>query len=257
MPDTRSRRGPHPKDHTAFAPAALPALRQAVLDLSWLLTRGYSSKASTVLVGDRYKLRDRQRQALQRCAASDQACERRRRRMIEPADLGDAPLWIDGYNALLTVEAAMSGGLILLARDSVYRDLAALSRHYRSLEVTGPALEAIGDWLTAHASGSVTWLLDRPISNSGRLGRFITGLAEQRGWRWRVDLVASPDRILRESTDIVATADSAILDRCCRWLNLARHVVDAAVPGRWLIDLSTTEPDSVDGMGAQAPSPAG
>ena len=80
MPDSRTARGPHPKDAECFAPSALPALRQAVAELSWLLERGYPKKAALKLVGDRHALRDRQRMAVQRCAASDQDRARRRAR---------------------------------------------------------------------------------------------------------------------------------------------------------------------------------
>ena len=62
--------------------------------------------------------------------------------------------------------------------------------------------------------------------------------AEAAGWSWEVELVPSPDRILRESEDLVATADSGILDRGVRWINLARAVVEAEVEGAWIVDLS-------------------
>ena len=43
---------------------------------------------------------------------------------------------------------------------------------------------------------------------------------------------------LIESDQIVATADSVILDGCSRWLNLARRTVDRHVPGLEPVDLS-------------------
>ena len=42
----------------------------------------------------------------------------------------------------------------------------------------------------------------------------------------------------RASAETVATSDSVILDRCDRWLNLAREVVAAHVPQAWIVDLS-------------------
>ncbi|HEO70156.1 MAG TPA: DUF434 domain-containing protein, partial [Candidatus Hydrogenedentes bacterium] len=44
MPDTRRHRGKHPQDETLFNDAWLPVLRDAVADLSYLLTRGYAEK---------------------------------------------------------------------------------------------------------------------------------------------------------------------------------------------------------------------
>ncbi len=56
MPDRRKHRGPHPEDRRLFAPEALPRLRAAAGDLSWLLSRGYAPESSLKLVGDRYAL---------------------------------------------------------------------------------------------------------------------------------------------------------------------------------------------------------
>ena len=51
--------------------------------------------------------------------------------------------------------------------------------------------------------------------------------------------MASPDRDLIASPAIVATADSGVLDRCGRWFNLARDVVERSAPEAWMIDLSS------------------
>ena len=69
------------------------------------------------------------------------------------------------------------------------------------------------------------WLLDRPVSNSGRLKGIMEELAAERGWPWSVELVDDPDRLLAESAEVVATADSGILDRAAAWFNLARTVI--------------------------------
>lgn len=237
MPDSRTQRGPHPRDRAAFEPGALPDLRAAVSDLSLLLSRGYSAKAATKLVGDRYRLRERQRKALQRCAAADAEIARRREHRVDPEALAGERVVIDGYNVLLTVEAALSGGVLLLARDGALRDLAQLSRHYRRVATTIPALDEIGGWLADRRVAEVLWLIDRPISNSGRLRGIIEERAREHGWPWQVELAANVDRRLCRAEDVVATADSAILDRCERWLNLARSVVEDRIPGPWIVEL--------------------
>ena len=244
MPDSRSARGPHPKDADCFAPAALPALRSAVDDLSWLLDRGYPKKAALKLVGDRHALRDRQRMAVQRCAASDADWRARRARAVTESDLAGETLVVDGYNVLLTVEAALSGGVLLLGRDGVVRDLTSMSGHYRRMRTTRPALQAIASFTAAAWCRELRWLFDRPISNSGRLKQAIDELASAHGWPWHVELVASPDRDLISSQAIVATADSGVLDRCGRWFNLARAVVERSAPQAWTVDLSGGESDA-------------
>lgn len=239
MPDTRTRRGPHPRDRDLFSTRWVPILRTAVEELSWLSTRGYSDKASLKLVGDRHKLRDRQRKVLQRCAASDQSCASRRAKQLAREELEGATLVVDGYNVLLTLEAALSGGLCVLARDGVLRDLAAMSAHYRRVQATHSAIDILADFFAAAACKQIIWYLDRPVSNSGRLKRMILQTLGERTPAWRVDLTDRTDFLLTHSPHVVASADSAVIDGCQRWFNLARTVVESKIPGAWLLDLGS------------------
>ena len=236
MPDTRTKRGPHPKDSKCFAPEAVPLLRRAVADLSWLLSRGYSARAATKLVGDRYSLRDRQRKALQRCAASDEECEQRRRRQVTVEALRGEIVAVDGYNVLLSLEAALCGGVLLLGRDGALRDMAAMSQHYRRVHATQPAIDLLAGFFEEAGCREILWYLDRPVSNSGRLKTLIETAVSGRNPRWTVELTTQTDRRLSDSSHIVATADSAILDRCRRWINLVRIVVSRSVPEAWIVD---------------------
>ena len=83
----------------------------------------------------------------------------------------------------------------------------------------------------------VIWLLDRPVSNSGRLKAILAKIAADQAWLWEIRLVSDPDRVLREADQIVATADSGILDECGRWVNLARTVIERKVRGATIVDL--------------------
>ena len=238
MPDRRTHRGPHPEDARLFAPALWPALRQATDDLAWLLTRGYAPQSSLKLVGDRYSLQARQRVAVQRCTCSATDAARRKQHLVAPEQFRGQPLWLDGYNVLTTIEAALGGGVILAARDAAVRDMASMHGSYRKVAETLPALELLGRTIAAMGAGPCRWYLDRPVSNSGRLKTLIEHTAAARNWAWQVELVANPDALLVLSDQIVVTADSAILDRCARWLNLARRVIDEHVPQARIVDLA-------------------
>ncbi len=237
MPDRRSHRGPHPEDAELFSPGALPALRAATGDLVWLASRGYAAVSSLKLVGDRYHLAARQRTAVGRCACSEAGRRRRGEHELPAGAVRGLPVWLDGYNVLTTVEAAMSGGVILHARDGTFRDMASMHGSYRKVEETRPAAEAIGRALAGLGTCEAVWYLDRPVSNSGRLKGILDSIASAHGWPWRVGLVADPDPVLRESEQVVATADSAILDHCRSWLNLARLVVERYAPEARVVEL--------------------
>jgi hypothetical protein len=212
-------------------------LRQATSDLSWLLSRGYALPSSLKIVGDRYGLHARQRLAVARCACSDQARQRRRQKRASADELRDGELWIDGFNVLTSIEAALSGGLILRARDGCYRDLASMHGSYRRVHETAPALERIGETLADCHVGSCAWYLDQPVSNSGRLKAMMRDLARGRGWDWTVHLVSNPDGVLARATVTIASSDSQILDRTRRWFPLAGRVIDSCLADAWIVDL--------------------
>ena len=236
MPDKRKHRGPHPADADLFAETDA-ALREAVGDLSWLLTRGYTPNASVKLVGDRLQLRERQRTAVLRSACSDQSLKRRNDKRLTPGDLAGRSIEIDGFNLLTTVEAALSGGVILIGRDGCFRDLASMHGNYRKVEETLPALRLIGEMLAALNTGPSKWLFDRPVSNSGRIGKITRELAGEREWDWSFELCNDPDAVLIDSPNVVVSADSVVIDGCARWYNLAESVVRHSVPRAWIIDL--------------------
>jgi len=233
VPDKRKHRGPHPADEELFSEGCLEILREAVADLSWLLTRGYSDTAALKLVGDRFGLRERQRKAVLQCSCSDQSLEHRRRVQVKADGATGETLHLDGFNVLTTLEAALAGGVITVGRDRCYRDLASMHGSYRKVQETETALRFIGETLAELGAGATHWYLDSPVSNSGRLAQLIRGTAEAEGWNWDAELVSDPDPILSESKSIVCTADSVILDSCSRWLNLAREVIDRHIPAAW------------------------
>jgi hypothetical protein len=238
LPDTRTHRGPHPEDARLFDPAAWPALRQATAELCWLLSREYAGPSALKLVGDRHQLSVRQREAVERCACSEAARRHREARRVGAADLAGRCLCLDGYNVLTTVEVALGGGVLLAAADGTYRDIASMHGTYRKVAETLPALELLGGTAAAYGTTTWIWYLDRPVSNSGRLKKIMQELAAAHGWRWQIELVQNPDEVLAATAEVIATADSAVLDRCRQWFNLAREVVDRHVPGARVVPLA-------------------
>ena len=236
MPDRRTRRGAHPEDARLFAADQHARLRDAVGHLAWLLSRGYAPPSGLKLVGDRFNLDARQRTAVMRCACADAQRDARRARELHADDVRGRAIRIDGYNVLTTAEAALGGGVILVARDGAVRDMASIHGSYRKVEETRPAIELIGRTLASLCIPQATWYLDAPVSNSGRLMTILRETAEPHGWDWTVEIVHDPDAILSRSPEPVATADSVILDRCEAWFNLAAAVV-RAVPQPWVVDL--------------------
>ncbi len=239
MPDERRHRGPHPEDAELFASDRIPTLQRASSELGWLLDRGYPVDGSLKLVGDRHALRARQRLAIKRCACTAEQRDGRQSRRVLGEALRDEPVWLDGFNVVTTVEAALSGGVLIVGRDGVVRDMASMHGHYRRVSETRAALTAIADTLAAHETGPCRWLLDAPVSNSGRLREAIADLGRERGLDWAVEVVRDPDPLLIGAGEaVVASADSQVLDGARRAWWLANDVVDG-IDGTRPIDLGT------------------
>ncbi len=238
MPDKRTHRGPHPADEKLFAPEAISDLRSALADFSLLLTKGYAAKSALKLVCDKFSLTERQRLAVMRSACSDQQLASRSEHRIEAKNLADQSVAVDGYNVLITVEAAMSGGVIFAGRDGCFRDLASIHGTYRKVTETIPAVRMIAEFLQELDVSNVLWLLDSPVSNSGRLKTLIRELAQQSNWDWEIELLLSPDAELKKTDLIVASSDSVILDACKMWVNLAAEIITRRLPSTTVIDLA-------------------
>ena len=240
-------RGPHPEDVALFGADQLAQLRTAVAELAWLLDRGYAETSALELVGNRHTLRARQRTAVLRCVCTDAQIELRRSHQVELAAVAGRDVALDGFNVLIGVESAMAGGVILRGRDAVIRDMASVHGSYRRGEQTLAASVAIGEQLAAAGPRSITWLLDRPVSNSGRLKLALEQLAAERGWNWTIELDNNPDRRLmvweggggqgQGSGGVVATGDAWILDNSARFVDLVAAVISASCPGAWIVDL--------------------
>ena len=204
----------------------LPRLREAVADFSLLLTKGYADKSALKLVGDRFSLTQRQRLAVMRASCSDQQLQSRLARRVPVEALAGQPIAIDGYNLLITIEAALSGGLIFIGRDGCFRDLASIHGTYRKVEETIPAVRLIGEFLDGDprragplAAGQ-PGLQQRPAEDPDRPNSPATNY-----WPWEIRLTISPDAELSKMDTIVVSTDSVILDACPRWTNLAAEII--------------------------------
>jgi hypothetical protein len=237
-PDRRRHRGAHPEDARLFADEVVPALRVATAELSWLLSRGYQPKSALKLVGDRHSLRERQRLAVSRAACSDEGRDGRSASCVGARGVAGEELVVDGFNLVITLEAALSGGVLILCRDGCVRDLSSVHGSYRAVEETERAVLLAGEALEHLRPASVLWLFDSPVSNSGRLAERVRRAAAERGWPWAAEVVFNPDRNIINSGRVAVTSDSNVLDGVARWLNLNRLVVRQHVPQPWLLDLS-------------------
>jgi hypothetical protein len=174
-----------------------------------------------------------------RCSCTADAARDRLARQIAISGLHNQDVWIDGYNVLTTIEAALGGAVLLIGRDGCLRDMCSMHGTYRKVAETIPAARLVGEFCAQAGVTKCVWLLDSPVSNSGRLKTLLRQTAESAGWAWQIELVADPDRVLCTANQIVATADSAVLDKCPRWFPLTEKIVHQRLSSAWIVDLAT------------------
>ena len=228
------RRGLAPGDASLFASEALPRLRAAADEAVWLLGRGYGLDSCVSIVGGHHQLAARQRLFLKRAVCSEaQRVARggRRRDAIE----GDV-VRVDGFNLLITLEVALSGGLVFTAYDGALRDIAGLRGSYHLIDETDRAIDLGLAAIATLAPRRVDFFLDAPVSNSGRLRARIEERAASMPFQTDVVLDANPDARLVGCTNVIS-ADALVLDRCASWLPLAGDIVTRHVPGAFHLSL--------------------
>ena len=174
--------------------------------------------------------------ALRRASYSSKDLQIRREKEISIYDLEDKTLNIDTFNFIISLEVALSKGLLINCMDGSIRDLAGLRGTYRLIDKTYIALDILGDVFKKLKIKGVNFYIDAPVSNSGKLKTAIYEISEKWNIDVNVEIVSNPDVIL-EKSNYVVSSDSIILDRCDGWINLVKYIIDNEINDYWIIDL--------------------
>jgi len=200
-------------------------LQKAAEDFRYLLNRGYPRKASLELVGNRNGLTFDERHLLHRGVFSDKDSESRRKKIISIKEVPNKNLAIDGHNVLITVEAGLSGRPLILADDGFIRDISGLSGSFKKTEVTDKAMRLIVGLLKKWRPRNVLFLFDAPISKSGILAQEMRALLKKENLPGDAMAVKVPEKILIGFPGVIATSDTAIIDRSKRVVDLAGDII--------------------------------
>lgn len=232
------RRGYVPTDEKEFSPENQLVLHKAQKDLLYLLEQGYKVKGASTFVGNHYMLSERQRLAIVRATARQSQLHLRREKCI-PNTHTASEVVIDGMNVIITLEVALSSSTLIRCMDETVRDLAGLRGTYHLIDKTDIAIRFIGEELAKRDTQKVIFYLDAPVSNTGRLKQRILELYAAYPFQTVVELVASPDAILKKESNVI-TQDSIILDQCESWINLVADILHDRLPYINYVELGAT-----------------
>ena len=222
---TTRNRGKESSDDKWFAPKWHSILAEATDDLCYLLTRGYAESSALQLVGNRYKLNKRQRNAVSRVSCSDQSILARNESACSTAQLTGNTVEIDGFNLLILLESALSGAFVFKGRDGVFRDISSVHGSYKRVVKTEESIILVGNVLKELNVASAKWYLDQPISNSGRLKTRLLEIAKEYEFDWTVELVFNPDGEIVKSHYPVISSDGWVLENAVSWFNLGAYLM--------------------------------
>jgi len=121
----------------------------------------------------------------------------------------------------------MSDSILFQCMDGTIRDLAALRGTYRLIPETDTAVRLLLDTLQDAGVRKVNILLDKPVSNSGRLKAQIAEYGESYPFELDIQLLKDVDRTLYQKENVI-TSDSIILDHCGSWINLTSECMKKA-----------------------------
>lgn len=231
-----SQRGFDINDKRWFSNKEIIKLTKAKEEIEWLINRDYKIDTVVNFVGDRYQFSLRQRNALKRAICTDENKLMRKSKELSIDKIKEGPIYIDGFNLIITLEVALSKGTLIIGSDGCIRDLAGLRGTYKIIGKTDLALDIIGKFLSKYDAKEVVFYLDSPVSNSGNLKYKILNYKKIWNIKTEVELVNNADVVL-EKLGRVVTSDAAILDKCISYFNLNRYIIYEYIKDAKLINL--------------------
>lgn len=204
-------------------------LKEAAVDLRYLLDRGYRKESALRLIGDKYQLDKSERLVLYRSTYSKNEIQNVKEKMLESSMVAGKDLWIDGFNVLNTVEAALKGELLILCDDGIVRDFSQVYGRYRFSQLTLSSLQLImGELKNLHPS-CVRVFYDSQISKSGEIAKITREVISNLGLRGDAETTKTVDSILSKTDAVVCTSDSVILSACRYIFDLAGYIITSRI----------------------------
>ena len=193
-------------------------LMNATADLKFLLNRDYNKKASLEFVGNHYLLDKEERNYLQRKVYSTDKVKGRKSKIIPLSKIKGKPLFIDGYNVLITVESICgSDGSIVVCDDGILRDVNAVFGKYKCKDETTTALNSIIALVKIYHPSNIQFFFDSQVSKSGELAKLAEQIMEEQEVQGSAHTAQNVDHQLitlsNENEGVVASSDSVIMDK--------------------------------------------
>jgi hypothetical protein len=203
------------------------SFQQAKRDYSYLLERVYSPGNILMLVSDHYGLTGVQRTMLYRGVSPNEENLRRIKKPVDEEFCRRKPLFIDGFNVLITIASYLQGLPVFLATDGFLRDASHTRGKIEAITCFEPAIGLLLKYLSEISPLKATIFLDLKVGIHRTISGKITELANHENCS--VDILINDDvdnTLISMETGIVCTSDSIIIDRTqAKVFDLARNLL--------------------------------
>ncbi len=183
----------------------------AVRDYAYLLNQQYPRRTILKIVGDRYLLNAFQRILLSRGIFRNDDILLRTQKTV--SKIHSQSIYIDAYNVLFTISNYLLGRIVFMSNDRFLRDAGEVYGKLHKDPVFDRAIDLTMTFLKKKEPSYVEFLLDKPISHSAELAGKLRETLETKLIPGDAQIDKNPDAVLiRQSSGIIATSDSDILD---------------------------------------------
>ncbi len=210
------------------AQAIVDRLEAPIVELRFLLDRGYRRTHALRAVSEHHQLAREDRNVLERVVFPQSESRARRRRLVRPSDLAGQALVIDGFNQLIGLECLLSGEPLFLADDGLVRDMAAVRGRYDRSGATDRAMQLLCGFLARRGVGSVGFVFDHQVSRSGELAAACREALAGLGVPGQAATSRHTDRAIRRAAAaaVISSSDRAIIDATPRVFDAVHALAD-------------------------------
>ncbi len=206
-------------------------MKNASLDLRFLLNRDYDKARAIKFVGNKYQLDKSERHILYRALYSDDEINAIKKKLMPFEQISGKHLVIDGYNVLITVESILKNKTIIDCDDGVIRDVSGVFGSHVITSVTNNSLNLILSQFAENPPKLLQFFFDSQVSKSGELSQIIREKMNELNLSGEAKTVKQVDTTLKRlNCDIVATSDTIIIAQAPTIVDIPRRIFEIMSP---------------------------
>ena len=214
-------------------------MKNASIDLRFLLERGYDKAGAIKFVGNKYLLNKSERHVLFRALYSKDEINATKSKLVAFEQISRKHLAIDGYNVLITVESILLNKTIIDCDDGILRDVSGVFGSHVITSVTYKTIDLILSQIAKYPPKLLQFYFDSQISKSGELSKVIREKMNELQLNGDAETVKQVDTTLKKlSCDIIATSDTIIIAQVSAVVDIPLRIFKTVSPPISLLKLS-------------------